>query len=46
MDNASHSAEGYNPICGDHQTVYLHINEEKTIDDISFVGEGCAISKP
>jgi nitrogen fixation NifU-like protein len=41
---ASHHAEGYNPLCGDHFTVYLDL-ESETIRDISFQGSGCAISK-
>ena len=38
------SAEGFNPLCGDRFTVYLHLDGE-TIRDISFQGSGCAISK-
>jgi nitrogen fixation NifU-like protein len=45
LKDATHSAEGYNPLCGDHLTVYLHINSNNIIDDISFEGDGCAISK-
>jgi len=45
LDNATHTAEGYNPLCGDHLTVYLHINDDNTIEEISFEGDGCAISK-
>ncbi|PYX07330.1 MAG: SUF system NifU family Fe-S cluster assembly protein [Acidobacteria bacterium] len=41
---ANHSAEGYNPLCGDHFTVYLNL-EGDSIRDISFQGSGCAISK-
>ncbi len=37
-------AEGYNPLCGDHFTVYLDL-EGDSIRDISFQGSGCAISK-
>ena len=37
-------AEGYNPLCGDRFTVYLHI-DNGTIKDVSFQGSGCAISK-
>jgi nitrogen fixation protein NifU and related proteins len=44
MADATHHAEGHNPLCGDEVTVYLHI-EGDTIQDISFAGEGCAISK-
>lgn len=41
---ANQHAEGYNPLCGDHFTVYLHV-EGDAIRDISFQGSGCAISK-
>ncbi|HLJ90733.1 MAG TPA: SUF system NifU family Fe-S cluster assembly protein [Candidatus Angelobacter sp.] len=44
MQSANHKAEGYNPLCGDHFTVFLDI-EEGAIRDISFQGSGCAISK-
>ena len=45
LENATHAAEGYNPLCGDHLNIYLHINNDNTIDDISFEGDGCAISR-
>src|SRR5438105_3840115 len=38
-----HKAEGYNPLCGDHFSVYLDL-EGDSIRDISFQGSGCAIS--
>ncbi|HEY7317800.1 MAG TPA: SUF system NifU family Fe-S cluster assembly protein [Candidatus Binatia bacterium] len=44
MANANRKAEGYNPLCGDHVTVYLNM-EDGRIKDISFQGSGCAISK-
>ena len=44
IEGATHQADGYNPLCGDEVTVYLHIDGD-TITDISFAGEGCAISK-
>ena len=37
-------AEGYNPLCGDRLTVYLKIDGDR-IQDASFQGSGCAISK-
>ncbi len=40
----THSAEGYNPLCGDHFRVYLRVRNG-IIDDIAFDGSGCAISK-
>jgi nitrogen fixation protein NifU and related proteins len=44
LADASHSAEGYNPLCGDRLTLYLRLNGD-TIEDLSFEGAGCAISK-
>ena len=44
LEGASHSAEGYNPLCGDRLTLYLRLNGD-TIEDVSFEGAGCAISK-
>lgn len=45
MEGASHKAEGYNPLCGDHLWVYLKVDANGVIIDISFEGNGCAISK-
>ncbi len=44
LDPADHKAEGYNPLCGDRFTVYLHMDGD-AIRDITFQGSGCAISK-
>ena len=44
MADANHKAEGYNPLCGDHVTVFVRL-ENGVIQDISFQGSGCAISK-
>jgi nitrogen fixation NifU-like protein len=44
LEGANRSAEGYNPLCGDQITVYLKL-EGDVIQDISFQGSGCAISK-
>jgi nitrogen fixation protein NifU and related proteins len=44
LADASHTAQGYNPLCGDRLTLYLKVNGE-TIEDVSFEGAGCAISK-
>jgi nitrogen fixation NifU-like protein len=44
LENANHHAEGYNPLCGDKLTVYLHTDGDK-ISDASFEGSGCAISQ-
>jgi len=44
LANASHRAEGYNPLCGDRLTLYLSVNEG-VITEAAFEGAGCAISK-
>lgn len=44
MADASRSAEGYNPLCGDQVTIYVKL-DGGVIKDISFQGSGCAISK-
>jgi nitrogen fixation NifU-like protein len=41
---ANHQAQGYNPLCGDHLTIYVYLSNDR-IQDISFQGSGCAISK-
>ena len=45
MENASHKAEGYNPLCGDKVTVYLQLGEDGRVSEIKFEGKGCAISQ-
>lgn len=40
--DASNKADGYNPLCGDQVTVFCKINGDR-IEDVSFVGKGCAI---
>jgi nitrogen fixation protein NifU and related proteins len=44
LPSANRKAEGYNPLCGDHFTLYLNV-EGNSIRDITFQGSGCAISK-
>jgi nitrogen fixation NifU-like protein len=44
MPDASRHLEGHNPLCGDRLTLYLKV-EDDTVKDVSFQGEGCAISK-
>lgn len=44
LADANRQADGYNPLCGDRLTVYLKVADDDTIQDISFEGEGCAIS--
>ncbi len=43
LENATCMKEGYNPLCGDKITVYVR-DHDRVIEDITFQGEGCAIS--
>lgn len=44
LDDATHRADGHNPLCGDQLTVYVRMADE-LVDEVSFIGHGCAISK-
>ncbi len=44
LEDANRSADGYNPLCGDKVKVYLKV-EDGRVNDVSFEGSGCAISK-
>ena len=44
MQDATRSVDGYNPLCGDHYTVFVRMDGD-VIADVSFTGTGCAISK-
>ena len=43
-ENFNKDAKGHNPLCGDKVHVYLKLNADKKVEDISFEGSGCAIS--
>jgi nitrogen fixation NifU-like protein len=49
LAGATHRAEGFNPLCGDHLWVYLKVGregaEQGLITEAAFTGSGCAISK-
>jgi nitrogen fixation NifU-like protein len=40
----NHEAKGHNPLCGDQVQVYLKLNNNKKVEDLTFEGSGCAIS--
>lgn len=44
MDEPSHQANGFNPLCGDKLTVYAQV-KQGCVAEISFIGCGCAISQ-
>ncbi len=44
LDQANHTADGFNPLCGDQISLYLQV-EDGVITDVGFQGTGCAISR-
>lgn len=44
IEDATATAEGYNPLCGDRYTIFLNLDGDR-ITDVGFQGSGCAISK-
>jgi nitrogen fixation NifU-like protein len=44
MENPTHQAAGYNPLCGDRYNIYIRLRDD-VIEEIRFEGNGCAISK-
>lgn len=44
LESANHSAEGFNPLCGDQLTIYMNVEGDR-VTDVGFEGSGCAISK-
>jgi nitrogen fixation NifU-like protein len=43
LPEASHQAEGFNPLCGDKATIYLRL-EGDVVKEVAFKGSGCSIS--
>ncbi len=44
LEAATHSGDGYNPLCGDRLSLTLDVRGD-SVNDIRFSGSGCAISK-
>jgi nitrogen fixation NifU-like protein len=44
LDDATHMAEGINPLCGDKLRMYFSVDTDDRITDARFEGSGCAIS--
>ncbi len=44
IENATYLSHGNNPLCGDVLVVFLVVDDDGIIKDISFKGDGCAIS--
>jgi nitrogen fixation NifU-like protein len=44
LHDATHTADGINPLCGDKLRLYVRLDAKNSIADASFEGSGCAIS--
>ena len=44
MEDATATAQGFNPLCGDQLTLFLKV-QDGVVKEVSFVGQGCAISR-
>lgn len=44
LEDCNHVAHGENPLCGDKLIVYVRLNDKGVIEEVSFEGQGCAIS--
>ena len=45
LEDPTHEAQGINPLCGDEYTIFLKMNGENVIQEVTYEGHGCAISK-
>lgn len=45
LEDATHTHEENNPLCGDVIRIDLHVNADNVIDKVAFQGKGCAISQ-
>jgi nitrogen fixation NifU-like protein len=45
LEDATHRADGHNPLCGDALTLYAKVDDEGKLEEVTFQGSGCAISK-
>jgi nitrogen fixation NifU-like protein len=45
LEDATFEHVGENPMCGDTIKVFVRLDDEDRIEQVSFVGDGCAISQ-
>jgi nitrogen fixation protein NifU and related proteins len=45
LSDATHEADGHNPLCGDALTLYARLDPQGRLEEVTFQGSGCAISK-
>jgi nitrogen fixation NifU-like protein len=45
LADANREADGHNPLCGDEFTLYARVSDGGVVEEVTFQGTGCAISK-
>ncbi len=45
LDDANREADGRNPLCGDELTLYARVGDDGLLEEVTFQGTGCAISR-
>ena len=45
LADANHEADGRNPLCGDELTLFARVSDDGLVEEVTFQGTGCAISK-
>jgi nitrogen fixation NifU-like protein len=45
LADANREADGRNPLCGDEFTLYARVSDDRLVEEVTFQGTGCAISK-
>lgn len=45
LEDATHEADGHNPLCGDALTLYAKVDASGRLEEVAFQGSGCAISR-
>jgi len=45
LADANHEADGHNPLCGDELTLYARVSDDGHVEEVTFQGTGCAISR-
>jgi nitrogen fixation NifU-like protein len=45
LPDANREADGRNPLCGDALTLYARVGDDDRVEEVTFQGSGCAISK-
>ena len=46
LDDATHEADGRNPLCGDELTLYARVNDRGIVEEVTFQGTVARSRRP